>query len=76
MEPQTPTDHIALMSLMMVRILCRRMHELGLLDQETRRHIVRLAKVMRSHAETEKVDISVLLDNLIKAAGHEELVGT
>jgi len=76
MEPQTPTDHIALMALMMVRILCRRMNDLGLLDIDTRRHIVGLAKVMRSHAESEKVDISVLLDNLIKAAGHEDLLKT
>lgn len=74
MEVQTPTDHIALLSLMMVRVLCRRMQELGLLDDKTRRHIIRLVKGVQSHAEHENVNISVLLDNLVKAAGHEDLL--
>ena len=68
MQPQDQTDHIAILSLMMVGVLTRRMKALGQLDDETERHLHRLVKTVREHASLTGIDdINALFDNIDKA---------
>ena len=56
MEPQNPTDHIALLAIMMVRVLAHRMDELGQLDDDTRGHLRRLVNTVGLHADVKGLD--------------------
>ncbi len=68
MQPQDQTDHIAILSLMMVGVLTRRMKSLGQLDGETERHLHQLVKSVREHAAlTGVADLNTLFDNIDKA---------
>jgi len=67
-QPTNPTDHIALLSLMMVGVLARRLNDLGQLDDDTRRHLRRLVDGVRTHADNRGLDdLKVLLDNMEKS---------
>jgi hypothetical protein len=65
MQPKDQTDHIAILSLMMVGLLAHRMKELGQLDEGTSTHLLRLVKSVRVHARTAGIeDLEVLFDNI------------
>ena len=68
MQPTNETDHIAILSLMMVGVLTKRMKELGHLDTETSTHLHRLVKSVGNHAKLSGIeDIKILFDNIDKA---------
>ena len=68
MHPKDQTDHIALLSLMMVGLLTRRMKDLGQLDEPTAAHLQRLVHNVRVHAKASGIeDLNVLFDNLEKS---------
>lgn len=68
MEVTNQTDHIALLSLMMVRVLAKRLNDLDLLDEETRQHLGRLLQGVRTHAGNRGIDdLRILFDNVEKA---------
>lgn len=68
MQPSDSTDHIALLSLMLVGVLARRLNELGQIDEETRRHMRRLVDGVRLHADHRGLDdLRILLDNMDKS---------
>lgn len=65
MQPKDQTDHIAILSLMMVGLLARRMKELGQLDEATATHLHRLVNSVRVHAKTSGIaDLDVLFSNI------------
>lgn len=68
MQPENQTDHIAILSLMMVGQLTKRMKELGQLDEETANHLHRLVQSVRGHAKSRGIeDLNILFDNIDKA---------
>ena len=68
MELQDQTDHIAILSLMMVGVLTKRMKELGQLDDSTAAHLHRLVSTVREHANAAGIiDLKVLFDNIDKS---------
>jgi hypothetical protein len=68
MQPRDQADHIAILSLMMVGLLARRMKDLGHLDQDTSNHLHRLVKTVRAHARASGIDdLNVLFDNIDKS---------
>lgn len=68
MQPKSQTDHIAILSLMMVGVLTKRLNDLGQLDDDTAKHLNRLVKSVREHASTSGIDdLNVLFDNINKA---------
>ena len=68
MELQDQTDHIAILSLMMVGVLTKRMKELGQLDDDTSAHLHRLVSTVREHANAAGIiDLKVLFDNIDKS---------
>jgi hypothetical protein len=70
MQPKDQTDHIAILSLMMVGLLTRRMKDLGQLDEATSTHLHRLVKSVRVHARTSGIeDLEVLFDNIERSLG-------
>ncbi len=70
MEPQDQTDHIAILSLMMVGVLTKRLNELEQLDEPTNRHLRQLVKAVREHARFSGVDdLNTLFDKLDKDLG-------
>lgn len=73
MEPQSPTDHIALLAIMMVRVLAHRMDELGQLDEQTRSHLRRLIGTVSTHAGFKGLDDLKLLFSGIDKTLAEEL---
>jgi hypothetical protein len=65
MEPKNQTDHIALLSLMMVGVLTKRLSDVGQLDHETAEHLHRLVKGVGVHAKHAGLtDLKVLFDNI------------
>lgn len=68
MQPVDQTDHIAILSLMMVGVLTKRLKDVGQLDQETASHLHTLVKSVRTHAEAAGIeDLKVLFDNIDKS---------
>jgi hypothetical protein len=68
MQPQNQTDHIAILSLMMVGVLTKRMKELGQLDDETAKHLHKLVRSVRSHAASNGIeDLNILFNNIDNA---------
>ncbi len=67
MQPTNQTDHIAILSLMMVGVLTKRLKKLGHLDDETSSHLHRLVKAVREHARISGIDdLNALFDNIDK----------
>lgn len=70
MELRDQTDHIAILALMMVGVLTRRLHETGQLDEATAAQLHKLVGGVRIHAEKAGLsDLNVLFDNVDKALG-------
>ena len=68
MEPVNQTDHIAVLSLMMVGVLTKRLKDLGQLDTDTSKHLHKLVQAVRGHAKTSGIDdLNTLFDNVDKA---------
>ncbi|WP_425408737.1 hypothetical protein [Hyphococcus sp.] len=70
MEPKTATDHIAILSLMMVGVLTKRLNETGGLDEATANHLHKLVKSVGGHARAAGLqDLNVLFENIDKSLG-------
>ena len=70
MQPESQTDHIALLSLMLVGILIKRLEDVGQLDDATAHSIHRLVGSVRIHAKNSGLtDLNVLFDNIDRALG-------
>lgn len=68
MKPVDQTDHIAILSLMMVGVLTKRLKDLGQLDDDTSRHLHKLVNSVREHATSSGLDdLQVLFGNIDKA---------
>jgi len=68
MELKDQADHIALLSLMIVGRLTKRLIEIGQLDRETAEQIHRLVQGVRIHAKNSGLeDLNVLFDNVDKS---------
>ena len=67
MEPKNQTDHIAILSLMMVGVLTRRLKALGQLDSETESHLHKLLKSVQVHARSSGIeDLNTLFERIDK----------
>ena len=65
MELKNQSDHVALLSLMLVGVLTKRLTETGQLDGESANQIHRLVQGVRTHAEHAGLqDLNVLFDNV------------
>jgi hypothetical protein len=65
MELKDQSDHVALLSLMLVGVLTKRLTETGQLDQATTEQIHRLVEGVRIHARHAGLsDLNVLFDNV------------
>jgi len=72
MELENQTDHIAMLTLMMVGTLIKRLQEVGQLDDATRRHLHHLVRAVRIRAENAgHSDLRILFDNLDRALDGE-----
>lgn len=70
MQLESQTDHIAMLTLMMVGTLIKRLQEVGQLDEATRRHLQQLVGGVRIHAEhVGHSDLRILFDNLDQTLG-------
>lgn len=70
MEPKTATDHIAILSLMMVGVLTKRLNETGQLDEATAEHLHKLVQSVGHHARAAGLnDLNVLFDNVDRSLG-------
>ena len=73
MELKDQTDHIALLSLMIVGVLTKRLAETGQLDEHTADHVRRLGQGVRIHAKNAGLtDLNVLFDNIDAVLGQEQ----
>lgn len=65
MQLENQTDHIAILALMMVGVLSKRLGELGQLDDATAHHLHRLVAGVQKHAKNTGIqDLNVLFDNI------------
>lgn len=65
MELKNQADHIAILSLMMVGVLTKRLIDVGQLDQATARHLHKLVVGVRTHAKAVGLtDLNILFDNI------------
>lgn len=68
MEPKSQTDHIAILSLMMVGVLTKRLNDLGHLDTDTSKHLHKLVQSIQTHADSLGIDdLNTLLNNIDRA---------
>jgi hypothetical protein len=65
MELKDQSDHVALLSLMIVGVLTKRLIQTDMLDRDTAEHIHRLVQGVRIHAKNAGMsDLNVLFDNI------------
>jgi hypothetical protein len=65
MEPENPTDHIALLSLMITGTLIKRLDDVDLLDDHTARLLHQLVRSVHIHARSRGLnDLDILFDNI------------
>ena len=65
MELKNQADHMAILSLMMVGVLTKRLIEVGQLDKTTATHLHKLVLGVRTHASGVGVhDLNALFDNI------------
>ena len=70
MQLHDQTDHVAILSLMLVGVLIKRLHECGQLDEATERQLHQLVGGVRTHAEHAGYsDLKILFDNIDQAIG-------
>lgn len=77
MQPENQTDHVALLSLMMVGVLTKRLVEVGQLDAGTAQHLHKLVGGVRAHAKSRGLsDLNILFDNIDRALASHASVGS
>lgn len=65
MELKNQADHIAILSLMMVGVLTKRLIDVGQLDKPTAEHLHKLVVGVRTHAKSVGLtDLNILFDNI------------
>lgn len=65
MELKNQADHIAILSLMMVGVLTKRLIDVGQLDDATAGHLHKLVLGVRTHAKSVGLtDLNSLFDNI------------
>ena len=65
MELKNQADHIAILSLMMVGVLTKRLIDVGQLDSTTAKHLHKLVLGVRTHAKSVGLtDLNSLFDNI------------
>jgi hypothetical protein len=65
MELKDQSDHIALLSLMLVGVLTKRLVEIGQLDDHTAERIHKLIQGVRIHARhADLTDLNILFDSI------------
>lgn len=65
MQLENQTDHIAMLALMMVGVLTRRLQEVGQLDDATAKNLHKLVEGVRTHAKNAGLtDLKILFDNI------------
>lgn len=70
MQLENQTDHVAMLALMLVGVLIKRLEETDQLDAATERKLHRLVGAVRTHAENGGLsDLHILFDNLDRALG-------
>ncbi len=70
MQLENQTDHIAMLALMMVGVLTKRLDQVGQLDDATARQLHQLVTGVRTHAKTAGItDLRILFDNIDRALG-------
>lgn len=70
MELKNQTDHVALLALMMVGVLTKRLNDVGQLDEATAEQLHKLVKGVRIHANGSGLDdLKVLFDNIERTLG-------
>jgi len=75
MDLKDQTDHVALLSLMIVGVLTKRLIDVGQLDAETASHIHRLVQGVRVHAKNAGMtDLNILFDNIDNALTNEQAI--
>lgn len=75
MELKDQSDHIAILALMLVGVLTKRLTEVGQLDNETAEHIHRLVQGVRIHAQNAGItDLNVLFDNVDKTLEKQRVI--
>jgi hypothetical protein len=68
MQLRDQTDHIALLSLMMVGVLTKRLVEVDQLDKATADELHKLVQGVRIHAKNAGLtDLNILFDNIDKS---------
>lgn len=72
MQPESQTDHIALLALMICGTLIERMNDLGQLDEATASRLHHLVKAVSIHANRHDVtDLDILFRNIDRALGNK-----
>jgi hypothetical protein len=72
MQPDTQTDHVALLALMIAGTLIKRLDEIGQLDETTARHLHKLVMGVRVHAKTSGLaDLNNLFNSIDRALGRK-----
>jgi hypothetical protein len=67
MNPANEGEHVALLSLMMVGVLTKRLDEIGQLDLHTAKLLHQLVDGVRKHAKHRGLsDLNILFDNIDK----------
>lgn len=67
MELKSQTDHVAILSLMMVGVLTKRLIEVGQMDKSSAEQLHKLVAGVRSHAKSVGLtDLNILFDNIDK----------
>jgi hypothetical protein len=70
MQLESQTDHVAILALMLVGVLIKRLDEVGHLDGDTAHQLHRLVEGVRTHAKHAKLtDLKILFDNIERALG-------
>ena len=65
MELKNQADHIAILALMMVGVLTKRLIEVGQMDNATAKHLHKLVVGVRTHAKSVGLtDLNSLFDNI------------
>ena len=65
MELKNQADHMAILSLMMVGVLTKRLIEVGQLDKTTAEHLHKLVRGVRTHAKgVGLTDLDSLFNNI------------
>lgn len=70
MQVESQTDHIAMLTLMMVGVLIKRLDDVGQLDDGTKHQLHKLVATVRIHAENAgHDDLHILFANIDRALG-------